>query len=271
MLTLLTTCVISGTFAKYTTQAGGSDTARVAKWGVEVAASGSLFATTYATDDANATTITNSVESSNDNEVVAPGTKSDKGITFEIKGTPEVAVRVDVKVTDVQDQAVKDIFLGAGTYADLTTGDRVDTKDGTSSTVGDKDVFTVANEYHPIKYTLRDGANKTLLEDVTLSQVEAYFKNLSGDYAAKTDLATELGKNQTKSTDGKYILTWAWDFPETENADTDKKDTLLGNLAANSSIKAKKDNSTGNFTELADTDFSTTTDIKIEISVTQID
>ncbi|MFR0985955.1 MAG: hypothetical protein ACLSFZ_04975 [Frisingicoccus sp.] len=31
VLTLLTTCVISGTFAKYTTQAGGSDTARVAK------------------------------------------------------------------------------------------------------------------------------------------------------------------------------------------------------------------------------------------------
>ena len=36
-------CVISGTFAKYTTQAGGSDTARVAKWGVEVSSTGMLF------------------------------------------------------------------------------------------------------------------------------------------------------------------------------------------------------------------------------------
>lgn len=35
VLTLLTTCVISSTFAKYTTSANGEDSARVAKWGFE--------------------------------------------------------------------------------------------------------------------------------------------------------------------------------------------------------------------------------------------
>ena len=36
--TLLTTSMISGTFAKYVTEGSASDSARVAKWGVEVEA-----------------------------------------------------------------------------------------------------------------------------------------------------------------------------------------------------------------------------------------
>lgn len=60
---LLTTCAVSGTFAKYTTSETGSDTARVAKWGVEVTAEGTMFADAYATDDTKITTITNSVVS----------------------------------------------------------------------------------------------------------------------------------------------------------------------------------------------------------------
>ena len=31
---LITTCAISGTFAKYVTKVSGEDTARVAKWGI---------------------------------------------------------------------------------------------------------------------------------------------------------------------------------------------------------------------------------------------
>ena len=44
---LVTTCGISGTFAKYTTNATSSDTARVARWGVEVSASGTMFGKAY--------------------------------------------------------------------------------------------------------------------------------------------------------------------------------------------------------------------------------
>lgn len=94
VLCLLTTCVISGTFAKYVTSADGSDSARVAKFGVSVAVSGSTFAKEYATDNADvAGVIAKSVVSSADDNVVAPGT-SGKMVDVVITGTPEVAVNV---------------------------------------------------------------------------------------------------------------------------------------------------------------------------------
>ena len=46
MLCLITTCAISGTFAKYTTSGTATDTARVAKWGVGVEVDGEIMAIT---------------------------------------------------------------------------------------------------------------------------------------------------------------------------------------------------------------------------------
>ena len=51
VLTLMSTCAISSTFAKYVTKAEGEDQARVAKWGVVVSVEGSTFATQYKTTD----------------------------------------------------------------------------------------------------------------------------------------------------------------------------------------------------------------------------
>ena len=49
VLVLATTCIISGTFAKYTTGATAEATARAAKWGVEISVTGDpLFSTEYA-------------------------------------------------------------------------------------------------------------------------------------------------------------------------------------------------------------------------------
>ena len=48
VLTLLTTSTIGGTFAKYVTSGRATDTARVAKWGVEIKTSGSLYSNAYA-------------------------------------------------------------------------------------------------------------------------------------------------------------------------------------------------------------------------------
>ena len=87
MLCLITTCAISGTFAKYTTNDTGSDSARVAKWGVTVELSGaSLFSDTYNS---------NKVVGTSSAKVVAPGTSGTlAGIT--ISGQPEVATTVSV-------------------------------------------------------------------------------------------------------------------------------------------------------------------------------
>ena len=66
---LLSTCAISGTFAKYVTTASGTDTARVAKWGVVITANGNLFNKTYAfKKDNQIATETNSVISTTDDD-----------------------------------------------------------------------------------------------------------------------------------------------------------------------------------------------------------
>ena len=75
VLTLLTTCVISGTFAKYTTSTTGGDKARVAYWGFGQAAAATidLFDGQYAN-------VTSSGEVDGFSNVFAPGTE--KSTTF---------------------------------------------------------------------------------------------------------------------------------------------------------------------------------------------
>lgn len=92
-LVLITSCFAGGTFAKYVTEGGGADAARVAKWGVAIEAlEDGMFQSTYATDDeAVISVIANSVLSTED--VVAPGTSGNLS-ALNISGTPEVAVRL---------------------------------------------------------------------------------------------------------------------------------------------------------------------------------
>lgn len=111
---LLTTSTISGTFAKYVTQDSAEDTARVAKWGVELQVIGNLFGEDYV--DAIAPDGTAAVElavmsDTDDVDVVAPGTKNDEGFTFSINGKPEVSGRVRVETLQIQN-----IFLAPNDY-----------------------------------------------------------------------------------------------------------------------------------------------------------
>ncbi len=84
-LTLITSCFVGRTFAKYTTAGNGTDTARVAKFGVEVTGAGTMFATSY--ND------TGSVTVQSETKVVAPGTNGTMA-NYAITGTTEVAVNV---------------------------------------------------------------------------------------------------------------------------------------------------------------------------------
>ena len=89
---LLSTCAISGTFAKYTTSADGTDSARVAKWGFTGGSTitiSDLFKNTYDT----------TVKSSTD--VIAPGTTGSAEFGFTYGGdnsvtAPEVAYTFNV-------------------------------------------------------------------------------------------------------------------------------------------------------------------------------
>ena len=117
---LLTTCAISGTFAKYTTTASGSSTARVAKWGF-----------------GNATEIEFDLFSDNYNDVVvgtdgalviAPGTEGSEEIALvadaaAAAAATEVAYTFEVDVdVEADDDALLDKLqwnLNGGAYGDL--------------------------------------------------------------------------------------------------------------------------------------------------------
>ena len=175
-LVLITSCFVGGTFAKYVTSGVGGDQARVAKFGVTVAATdNSMFKTKYATDDQQANTagISASVESTTKDNLVAPGTKADDAFIFSITGKPEVAVNVKIAIG-----AQMDVYLGAGTYPDLTTAAADDT-------------FELAQDYYPVVYTLKQ--NGVVKVTGTLAEVATYLESISKDYKPNTDLSGEFG------------------------------------------------------------------------------
>ena len=153
---ILTTCAISGTFAKYVTSGPGSDSARVAKWGVTVSGTADTFAKTYTKTDGTFTVATNTVVSTED--VVAPGTTGSMA-AFTLGGTPEVAVRVTF----------------AGTLE-----------------LGDKWVDSTSAYYCPIEITVGTTTYKGVdyaSADEFETAVNAKIATYSKDYAAGTDLS----------------------------------------------------------------------------------
>ena len=180
VVTLLSTCVISGTFAKYVTRAKGNDKARVAKWGVLVTVEGNAFADKYAAtdeaylEDGGEYSVISSVEGE---QVVAPGTsaeEADMALVATVKGTPEVATRYTL-----EGKGIKDVVLKKGEYTDYTHLVKAD--DGT---YGYTDKFTLAKDYAPVKWNLViEGKGQTLnlatalydnLPAANLAQAEAY-------------------------------------------------------------------------------------------------
>lgn len=206
ILTLLTTCMISGTFAKYTTKAEGSDTARVAKWGVTVTANGSTFATEYNKDDETVSgTIAKSVvaatpASGAKDNLVAPGTKGEM-TKMTLSGTPEVAVKVSyVGQFDISDNWMVD----GAFYCPLI----IKVKANTGTIVIKGLTYTMATEF----------------EKAVNDAIAGYSTN----YDANTDLSSKSGESLS--------VEWEWPFEtgtdETEKAANNEKDTFLGGQAA---------------------------------------
>ena len=259
---LMTTSVISGTFAKYVTADDAQDSARVAKWGVQVSVDGTLFDDTYIdAPSEDADTIT--VKSSNTDKLVAPGTKNETGITAVVAGTPEVDVKVVFEVKGLapdgttEYETVKDVFLKAGEYKDYTNGNVFTAESGEEPT------FNLTQTYYPVKFTLTQSTEADpLVKDGTLAEVETALEALStAKYDANTNLADAVGT---------LNLTWKWDYGTAadteadpwnlEIVEADKADTVLANIGA------------GTYTGLtADTDYCLETGLELAIVVEQID
>ncbi len=197
MSTMITSCFVGSTFAKYTSQGEGGDTARVAKWGVEVVVEGdNLFSNSYSKDDLNSKIVGDTVVSSE--AVVAPGTRG----TFNkisITGTPEVAVKVT---------ATPELAL---------TNWRVN-----------------GEEYCPIEFTIGEEVISGLDYGKTQggigsfeTKVESAIKDaISGEFAAGTDLSI---------INEDIAISWRWLFEDdtgTGYNQDNEKDTALGDAAA---------------------------------------
>lgn len=195
---MLTTCAISGTFAKYVTDGTATDSARVAKWGVTVegklAEDNVMFKKTY--DETGSVTVESTVD------VVAPGT-SGTLTAFDVSGTPEVDVTVTyVPVVELGDNWI-DKLDNTKFYCPITF--TVSTNAGTNSLCG-------------LDYTDADD-----FEDA----VEALIVAAQGYYDAGTNLETAVEDDLTVS--------WSWaiaDATGTENTQTNEKDTFLGDRVA---------------------------------------
>lgn len=204
VLTLITSCFVGGTFAKYTTSETGKDTARVAKWGVVIDAEGETFAKKYATDTANvAGTIAYSVVSTDADvsadadKVIAPGTRGDM-VKMTITGKPEVAVSVNYAA----DFEVEGWTVNGNFYCPLQIKVGKTTIDGAT--------FTDVGRFK--------------------DEVKKAISKCSGNYAAGTDLST-TGVTAPS-------VSWVWPFENTDTSTGTKnndKDTALGD-AGNAKI-----------------------------------
>ena len=214
---ILSVCAVSGSFAKYVTTESGTDTARVAKWGVTIEAEAGLFADKYDTTDtatytgpysvqagaaasadageANPNEGSATVEGSTTEKVVAPGTSGSLA-KIGLKGTPEVAVKVSYTAE-----------------ASLT---------GWNITVDQESKF-----YCPIEVTVGDVVIKGLEQESAEAFATAINNAIAGAsavYGPNTDLSAQ---------EASLSVAWAWAFQGAEGgAQTDEYDTMLGNLAA---------------------------------------
>lgn len=197
---ILTTCAISGTFAKYVTENTGSDSARVAKFGVAIVADTfNMFTNEYRKDDTSATfTGEFSVQSDGTGsitDVLAPGT-SGSFANIAITGKPEVAVDVSVVGT----VSLSDNWIAEGNF------------------------------YCPVTITVGSDSINGLDYDNKDDFANAIKEKIDGKSAQYAPIAI-LGNTYDNT---NLDLAWNWDFENavgTANTQTDTKDTALGDAA----------------------------------------
>ena len=192
VLTLLTTCVISGTFAKYTTSTTGGDKARVAYWGFNQDA-----ATTIDLFDGQYANVTSSGEVDGFSNVVAPDTE--KSTTFAFAYT-------DYKTKTITAPEVAYTF----TVNPTITGD-----------------YDELDKNANFKWTLKADHWPSGIECKTVAELLDAIKQLSGDKSGtKTYAPGELPSDFTFA-DDIYHIGWVW--KNSANGEGDAADTAMGN------------------------------------------
>ena len=300
---LMSTCCISGTFAKYVTSDKASDTARVAKWGVELQAIGNLYGDSYNDKivlDSDSTVAVQSVDKSAD--VVAPGTEADAGgFTFSLKGKPEVAGKVTTTMK------IQNIFLEDNTYGQMIPVDSgVVTQanfdeftglywlDGTTYKPATawaasttyytlEDEVTLTADYYPVVYALAGNTASTssIAADslaAAADKIAAQLGLTAGTAANDTSVTYTGTKTFAVNTDlaswkiDGETLTWAWAFEQSSNKDMfNGADTILGLLENSTEGTVVKKSGDNYIAPTEYTDYCLDTMFSIEITAEQTD
>lgn len=211
---LLSTSAISGTYAKYVTRDTAMDSARVAKWGVQIDAADTTFAEAYdakaegndpaADKTSTAVTVRSDLTHGSINNLVAPGTNG-KMAEIGLEGKPEVdcTVSYSVKTFDINGWNLADNSL----------------------------YFPIIIKVYHNNALVKTFDGKTYTDETTLeNDIKTFISGLSASYDANTDLSSAAVLNNNLD------IEWEWPFevgttPE-EVAEYDKKDTYLGDCAA---------------------------------------
>ena len=209
-LVTITSYAVSGTYAKYTYNFDTSDSARVAKWGVNKTISIDLFNDSYIAKDATANET--DVASKDGENVVAPGTEGIYAFELDLTNTGVPETNYIIKFANITAdsdtiKATQDNIKVGGKAKMTYYLKQVTTPLADNATF--KDVgFTAADGT-----TLADGVESTddINELVTFIQ-NKYNNNV---YAANA------------VDDSKWVIGWKWDF--TEGDSEDLTDTQLGN------------------------------------------
>ena len=200
---LISTSAISGTYAKYVTSGFSEDTARVAKFGVNVEGATDMFHDSYLhsftayTSGEKLEDITVQADTTG-TDIVAPGTN---GVLskFDISGSPEV----DTLVTYAAEFDLGDNWVVDGDdYCPIVITIKYN---GNTETYG----MGYVDVTHP--YT-----SVAAFEEGVIEAIEACAKR----YHTNEDLS---------AAEEDFVISWAWPFStSTEN---DEKDTKLGDAA----------------------------------------
>lgn len=194
------------TMSKYISSKQEEGKANVAKWGFTVSTDTTkLFGKNYVAGVVSNTTAdaaTLSAKATGDYNVVAPGHRGSMSFTIASTAASEVKAKISV-VVDTDEENLKDIVLKY------------------------KKGGVAGEDYYPVRWTLaKDGTTVENGSNLTLAQLAAKL-NAIGE-------TVNAGKSTTIA--GKYTISWAWAFENTENADTDYLDTLLGWTASGTTI-----------------------------------
>lgn len=253
MAVAVTAYSVSGTYAKYISKVGGTDTARVAKWSFNSGAEEiDLFKESYTTADGGVKFVqslgcTGEGADKVCDDVVAPGTNGQYTFQLNNSDVTDVVSEVNYKVTMKIGGINKALVKVTDIYDQITA----------------PNIIVIGGEYYysPIQFAYDEGT--TIADDATWGTLEDTLKLISdgiiGDFDFLTDATTKVETNNVVTTfvvNGSTLeeiladsytsprtIAWKWDYndpsaaglTDVQKSDAElasKYDTKIGNMAA---------------------------------------